>query len=416
MFPYPPIESFYRSRVDGLWLDDEYPAVASLCEEWLLSLAAEITKEIQVGDLKPAGKAMEIMKRQKSDYSNVDRLDFAIAMALSIPSESTGKLFEAYRDTIEQRSYEIGDHVLNINAQAHLKIDVYKAFSHLPGREFVAMARHAYMTELEHVRLQAVARDDVRVFKLTLPDDPEKAPVVAYIALMMFPIDPESAIYKTIVTDEVAGKILFKRQVSQLRYIASAMSDIGTLSRSNEVYGFLRPAIDEIPVLEPFQENKFPEANAGSFTFIHRDPDFARKLTKNAYQATSSFFDLIGNNQRGHCGAQFVQEVTEAFMEAGLSASYLMSTGVCGELDSERPISLKHALRRLADMGHNNWKFYSFLYQEFLKPYPIEQIIADAEGNGEVIQALHLITGDRAYLEAASEATVARILESDLGL
>ncbi|AYG48218.1 hypothetical protein DV532_28535 (plasmid) [Pseudomonas sp. Leaf58] len=413
MFPFMQIESFYRSKVDGLWLDDEYPAVAGLCQEWLASLIPKSMGNLKVGDLKPAGHAMKAMKWQESDYPNSDRLHFALAMALSIPGKNTDALFAAYYDTLDQQSFEIGAHMEDINGkiQDHPKIDVYQAFSLLSGREYYSVARRIYMTELEHVRLQAVARDDVGVFKWTLPEETERASVVAYTAMLEFPVDPESAIYKGVVTDEVAEKALFRRQVSKLRHIATAMNDADT----SEVYGFQRPLPAEIPVLEPFKENAFPRATAETFMHAHRKPDFAQKVMRDAFQVTGCFFDLMQNNLVGYCNAGYVQEVTQAFIDAGLSPSYLMSTGVCGDLEGDSPVTLKRALSHLANMGPRNWTFYGYLYQEFLKPYTTEEIIANCDDD-RAIEALSQITGDRAYIENASGAALASICERDLGL
>lgn len=418
MFPVLQIESFYRSSVDGLWLDDEFPAVARLCEDWLISLIPENLETLEVGELKPAGRAINQMKFQESDYSNEGRLYFALAMALSIPNEKTGLLFEGYYDTLDQQSYEIGAHVQEINSriQAHPKVDVYEAFTHLPGREFYRVARLAYMTEISHVRLQAVARDDVNVFKWTLPDEKTRASIVAYNAMLEFPVDPGSAIYQSMITDDAAETALFRRQVAKLKHIATAMLDAHIPPYSNEVYGFLRPDPSEMPVLEPYEENTFPEATAETFSFAHKQPDFGQKVMRDAFQVTGCFFDLIDDNLRGYCDPGYVQEVTKAFMDAGLTASYLMTTGVCGDLEGDQPVSLKRALRRLGDMGPRNWTFYSYLYQEFLKPYSTEEIITNCEDNGKVIQAMYRITGDRAYIEAANGPALAQILETELGL
>lgn len=408
MFPILQIEAFFRSKVDGLWLDDEFPAIASLCEQWLLSFKGDSEPSDGYLGRKPAGQALDALNAQDSDYPNEQRLRFAVAMALCTPNEKTGDLFVAYRDFIDQDSFELGDEVRDISGRirSHSKVDVYKAFTALPGREYYSIARNAYMTELEHVRRQAFLRDDVGVFKWSLPEENKHSAVVGFSALLEFPLDPESKIYQSLITDENAEKALFRRQISQLRMIAGDVDD---------KYGWLRPEQDDIPILEPWLDPTYTPATAESFKAIHRDPHFARNLHRDTYQVTDSFFDKLDENLRIHTDPVIVKEVTRAFVDAGVSAEYIISYGMLGKLEGSEVATPAEALTAYGELGPFNRAFYGPAYLEYLKQFTPEQII-EACINDEALSAIYGLTRDKRYLEAGASYARDKCFESDLGL
>lgn len=400
MFPSREIESFYRSFKDGYFIRDEFRDVAALCEEWLLSFDGK----------EPVKQAMQVLNLQPSDYSNDDRINVALSLALCIPSQATGTLFERYDFDIGQRSFEIGSLVTEINKclPDNGKVDVLRAFDALPGREYYQSARQAYMCDMTDVRMDAVAHDNLKVFKNTLDgDDAVFAAKTAMGALTSFLEKPESAIHQALVHDEQGEKDYFHHQVLKLRQFY--------LGDYVEQTGWLRAEPGETATLQPFHDSTLKLATFDEITPAHKHPQLAQKLEVDKYRLASKFFYVTEFFLEDVKNIEGFHEATRAFMEAGLTSRYILTHALAKRAEDEPQVSLKEALARLGTLNATNQAIYAPVFQDFLGQFTEQQIL-DACESDETLAGVFKLTRNKAFLLGSRGSAIDQCLSSDLGL
>ncbi|AXH59563.1 hypothetical protein [Pseudomonas amygdali] len=401
MFPNHEIESFYRSYKDGYFLKDEFLDVASLCEEWLLGF----------DDKEPVKQALSILALQPSDYKNDDRLHVAMSMALCIPSEKTGTLIPRYSTYIENESFALGSIIAELNKclPPHGKVDVLRAISALPGREYYQAARLAYMVSMTEIRNAALVEDNLEVFKNTLTGEaPKRDMNLAMEALASFPENQSSEIHQALIHDDQGGKDLFFQRVKRLRQ--------KYLGEYTEEWGWLRPAPGSAAILQPYESPALPIATFNEIPPAHLDPQFSIRLGDDKQRLVDSFFYVQSAYLEEHDkDVQGFLEAAKAFMAAGVSGAYIIDHAVVGKAEGSPPATLMEALEAFGRMNPINQAIFAPVYTDYLSQFTDREIIAQCESDG-ALAAVYGLTRKKAFLLESRGSAIDRCLSSDLGL
>lgn len=401
MFPNHEIESFYRSYKDGYFLKDEFHDVASLCEEWLLGF----------DDKEPVKQAMGILALQPSDYKNDDRLHFAMSMALCIPSEKTGALIPRYNTYVENESFALGSIISEFNKclPAHGKVDVLRAISALPGREYYQTARLTYMVSWTEIRIAAFVEDNHEVFRNTLSgEDPKRDMNLAMEALASFPENQSSAIHQALIHDDQGRQDLFLQRVKRLRQ--------KYLGEYTEEWGWLRPAPGSAATLQPYESPAMPAATFNEIPPAHLDPQFTLKLQADKQRLVESFFYVQSSYLEEHNkDIQGFLEAAKVFMAAGVSGSYIIDLAVVGKTEGTPSATLMEALEAFGRMNAINQAIFAPVYTDYLSQFTDREIIAQCESDS-ALAAVYGLTRNKAFLLESRGGAIDKCLSSDLGL
>lgn len=401
MFPNREIESFYRSYKDGYFLKDEFHDVASLCEEWLLGF----------DDKEPNRQAMAVLALQPSDYQNVDRLHFAMSMALCTPSETTGKLIPLYHSYIESESFTLGSIIAELNKclPNDRKVDTMRAFCALPCHEYFQATRLAYMLEPFEIRLAATAMDNLDVFRNTLTgDDPKRDRNLAFQALASFPEKPDSAIQTALIHDEQGEKDLFLQRIKKLHQ--------HYLGEYSEDWGWLRPTPGSGVVLQPYGVNTLAIATTSDIAPAHLDSQFAFKLEADKQRLVESFFYVQSFYLEEHNkDIQGFLEAAKAFMDAGVSGSYIIEYAVVAKAEGTPPATLMEALEAFGRMNAINQSIFAPVYTDYLSQFTDREIIAQCDSDS-ALAAVYGLTRNKAFLLESRGSAIDQCLGNDLGL
>ncbi|AXH59570.1 hypothetical protein [Pseudomonas amygdali] len=403
MFPILEIESRYQQylkwNLDIAGLEE----VAQLTEQWLLEFE---------GERDPAMAAIQNLCLQSSvEYDK--RMLFAICLALCFPSEHTGRVFSAYRRHIDQEMPNIQfwmttmNAVLNSNGQA-IDIDVVKGLRQA-SPETIEIASNAYGVDRADIILDAIAWDDLKLFELAITDREDSARHMGLSALAKFDPAPDSKIHQALIVSDEDEKDFFFYQAQEVR--ARLFEDY--FGGSN----YARPTGDRWATLLPNGVVTLAVSASDDQSFYKRS-DFKERLMKEPERIIKSFF--LHLNTVSDNGMQ-AASITQAFLDAGIPASYLVEHGPCApklaQLEDyvEEDMSLKKALSRFESMSIDGQDFYTTLYTQYLKEFTTQQIIELCD-TPESLASAYRLTGDRVFLQAGDESTRSIVMSQDLGL
>jgi len=398
----PNIESFYTKAKRGVWACDDLMAVAKECEEWFLSddlvfdwLEPRVTAADRAGEIIPT-----------------DKMVFAMAMALCIPSEKTGDLFKLRHAILWEDANAIGKWVVDISAVIEQSlpehnVDVLTAFSHLKDRSVSEVARRCYAADMMEVQRDAAGWDNLDVFLKTLPEDPDKAREPALSMLARFPEHTGTAIYRYFVRNAGDERDLFRAQVNNLRH--SLMGDY---------YDNMSWVVNKgpkYPTLLPNSASVIPHFAPDAASEIFMQPDFADKVRMDAEHLVRDFFHRTDEALRNPENAPHVHQITKAFIEAGIPPVAIISWCVFRRKVSEPMVPLPLALGEYAAMGLVEQDFYAQVYRQFLKDFSPTQI-AESCFRDETFESAYRLTGDKSILKNARSRVRDACFGSDLGL
>lgn len=400
MFPSAEIESYYRSYKEGYTLVDEFAEVALLCEEWLLSFQHSQD---------PFRAAMDSLSVDTSDYPNIDRIDFSIAMSLGISNINTAKIAKAFGRYIQEERHalrELLDAIIErsqiedgINALEVLcNCDSFKTFERLS---------YIYMLGASQVRIAAVALDHPELFKMTLEmfeSDEVKSQVLLGL-LSCFPPAPESCIHRMVVNTKDKEEQFLHSRLDRLRCYL--------FGESTDHIGYQRESSPSSLRMKQLGDIELRVISVDDFSPIHRDQDFNRFIIENKVSFVARFFEYNSQALPSEHLAPIFHEVTQKFFEAGLSAESIITQGIM--MREESTSSLTEVIEQIGRILTSHLSYYEPVFRNYLDNFSVEEIVR-ASQDANTLARVYKITRMHDLLEKAGTSVRERVIESDLGL
>ncbi|MBD8089143.1 hypothetical protein IFT48_04045 [Pseudomonas fluorescens] len=407
MFPTLEIESIFKQYMKGQLDIEGFAAVAQLTEQWLLGFE---------GAWDPAMAAIQSLCQQNSaEYSK--RMLFALSLVLCAPSENTPRIFAAYKTQIKNEMPSVQEWISSMAMALGphgVEVDVVKCLRHLEP-SLLDIACDAYQISRMELLQDAVAWDDLDLFNISLPENADLVKHWFFSTLAKFEPAPESDIHRTLITTDDDEKEFFYYRVQEVR------------SRLFDEYAggsnFKRPTGERRATLFPDGLHALERGTTASDQDFYRQPDFKERLMQDQERIVKSFFMHmnvgVGNENNDHHAAI----ITQAFLDAGISAAYIVEHGPCAHMQvrlptddgQEEPMSLKKALARFELMKVEGKDFYTRLYTLYLKDFSTEQVI-DLCDTPESLVSAYQLTGNKAFLQAGNDKTRSLVMGLDLGL
>ena len=429
MFPILEIEAFYAQYMKGQMDIDGYQEVAALTEQWLLGF--EEARD-------PAMSAIQNLCLQgANDYDK--RMLMALSLVMCVPSGQTSRILLSYGRHIDREMGSVQPWVsaMTMALQSHdVCVDVMKALAGLDKQTFEVACSAYDITSLD-VAIDAVAWDDLELFHQALDGDVETGRYWAFTALAKFDPDVDSRIYRAVVqTDEDKKEFFFARTQHVRARLFDQFADPST---------YARPSGPRYATLFPDGVSALQMGSCTNNQAFYQQPDFKEQLMKDAERVIKSFFQHLNVGVGDEQNDQHAITITQAFLDAGICAEYLIEHGPCAPLmvkayfdpgisagkpteqgymassdvrapdNEDDPMSLQKALRRYSEMKPAGQVFFNHLYSAYLVNFTTEQIIDNCK-TPESLAGAYRITRDKRILESGNDHTRTMVMGQDLGL
>ena len=382
------------------WNADYFAPAAVAAQNWLLCF---------VNNRDPASLAYGNLRKGFSD-DYVGKLILPLALALSITSPHTGAIFTAYHSFIDTHDTTIGDFIKDFSRkfEPEFQVDVVRAFQSINNPELFPIAFRAYRVTIENLRYQAVAWDDIDLFKNTLFRSSKLYRPQAFSALAFFESDPHSSIHQHLVQTEDDEKELFFHRIQRLRAQLTGKFQGGI--------EFLRPQGPQRATLRPANYIYLDEPTADQVTPLHKTTGFAGELLRDTPLIVREFFGYQADGLSiNPANWHLVDEITQAFLSAGVDPFTMIAHGPCSAHQTSRPVTPETAMERLGQMNNTNLRFYQVMYKAYLEGLGPQQVLDNCT-NPKAVVAAYQMTGDKTYLQAGNDWVRDQAMGSDLGL
>lgn len=389
------------------WRQETFLPAASAAEQWLLGF---------VGLRDPVGSAMiELGNAQLRDMEAKIRL--ALALAMCIPSGHTVAILSAFEKfTRLPHRYEMEKlvHKLVSHCQSECPISVRKAYQSPMEADLLWNAGIIYGVTNDLVLTDAVAWDDLEALNTILDHHSGSPKALVFQAMARFPADPTSRIHHAFVKNDEDQKCLFHAQLVALKSQISGRFTGG--------FEHARPTGEEYPTLTPGR-GLTPRNNVwlsapepGEVIAFHKQSGFAEGIRQDTQKAITEVFRYQGDGlDIDSANWQVVDEITQAFLDAGVPPSDLVTHARLFDQKADPLFFLDDALDKLGRMNNANRRFYTVMFKAYLEEIGSEQILARCS-DANVLVAAYQVTGDKTNLQAGNEKVRDRAMGSDLGL
>lgn len=400
MYAIPALDDFFDNLQAGRWDGDAFPLAAESAERWLLGFASKRDPE------KAALAKLSGLSPEKKDI----RMILALALALCTPTHHTGPILQAFNRYISKNDAILSRKISEVahNAQPGHKVDVLEAFRSLLDSSLHGLAGMLYRVPIENILEYAILWDDVDVIKKTLQPERDFDNLSVHRVLAKFPPRPESKVHQAFITSEQAEKDLFLYRMSAVRQQLE-------FEYTNGISRLWLPE-SERKVLMPNHRawlDDHSPSDLMAFPPPHRSDGFAQAVQQDAQRLIRETFrneQYVPNAKPEHW--PLVDDLAQAFLQAGVTPEQLVSYGPCGQKDL---VSLHQAIDTLASMDNDKVRFNQVMYRAYLEGYEPKEIIATAT-SPEQLLGVYRITGDKAYLQAGNDKVRESAMGSDLGL
>jgi len=395
MFPIIAIESAYQEHLSADWRPSgaEFLQIGSLCEQWLLTSAGIHPTELATNDV-----------CSKSSNNHVDRMYFSMAMALCSPSQHTVELIDRYHQYIHANGFDIGNHVIRFSKLTEDKcpLDLMLIFRGLPHWLY-DVAATVYRISINQLATNAVAWDDLVVFKKCYDRRSSQTWADRFAPLMDFPVDPSTKIHKFLMQSPTADQDFLHILLLNLRVEITDEYIEGAL--------YNRCIVDQKFTLMPGGLVWLDWTNSDK-TF-YNEPWFAERLMVDPERHIQAFFEPLGEQRI--IDANIVDEVTQAFLDAGVPPSLILTQASGKSILGSTKDSLKNSLIALRRMSEHDRSFFRKAYSVYLKDFTPTEILSQCTDIGTA-KIVYQITHDNRLLQAGNEQFRDAIIGADLGL
>lgn len=372
--------------------------LGKLCQQWLLSFA---------GASIPAAAAAKDIQSSSEDEIN-RRMTFALAASMCVPGKEAAQIIHSYEHYIYDNSMGVTNFVIGLTnlIHPHHPVDILATFDALTSYDLYDSARRIYGIFIEDVRWDAVAWDNLKIFEGTLPENDFEA--AAFSALARYPIDLESKIHRKFVKTREDESKLFTARLNQLRSQMISPYNNGYCSsrQGGEKKATLCSSFIQLGTA-PSRDVTVP---------LHKEPGFDVAIHQDLELNIEAFFKMPA--QGVHIlleNFQYVDEITQAFLGAGIDPEKILSHGPWNKDSGPEQQSLSAALDQFCQMSQSGRWFYSRVYKAYFAKFSIQDIINNTK-TSEALAAVYEVTGNRDLLQAARSEVREFAMSYDLGL
>lgn len=292
-----------------------------------------------------------------------------------------------------------------------LGIDLGACFKIL-GADRLKQASTIYSASLSDVLVEAIATDDVDLFKLVCSKpDTGAYPYYKWENLARFEDAPESRIFQE--CPDVSGgsgqREIYKARASLIRHTLEPQAS----KRSLKYLSRNAPGSPKTLGVG-FQNWRQRESDADTF---FRRPEFRKWILANPVDAIKAIYGPSLNLEIYEPEMwALADEVTSIFLDAGARPQDMITYGPLNRSRYGTPVELDEALNYLGHLNDMNFRFYAYIYLAYLRTFTIEQVIEACDGSDLTLLGAHKILRDNKLLQAMGGNGRTLSIAADLGL
>lgn len=339
------------------------------------------------------------------------RLNLMLANAIVTPSENTSRILKEFDPFIRPRISEIRRET-QFFARGGLS-DIRSALAFVEPEQIGMVLKLTGMSSSDAITV-AIAWDDSNLLHKLLeyrlikspPGKVEDPWERVYPLLAKFSIDPKTRISQAM---EEAGKSTDEVVLSKLRNMRGQL-EMGLVQTNT----FLR--ISEVPAglaITPTSHGFIHEGIGESLFYLQ--PAFAELLGRRPYDAVTTFFLCNPPDDFDEGCLPLEDAIGQAFMDAGVSAHYIITHGIIGYTEDQPLAPLARILRALGRLKKEQIHYYSAVHKAYFSEFDAQTLVRNCSSDQDLL-ALHQVTRNKDVLRLAGHGARDALFGSDLGL
>lgn len=393
---------FFADFQTGSWTADGFRAVAHHFEAALIQA---VDQSIAADDILEA-LMPEYGKTEEGQIWAQKLLKFMLATACAAPTPNHARIFEAFDLYVESSLWEIRDYVGYLGDRGVTNIRSLIKHSR-QGR--IMQTLELSQSYCNTVMIEAIAWDDLDLFnRVSGHPGFEDAKTAGLTNLVTFPLDPSSVIHQSLLTDNSDLDKLIELHCTQLfNQVQNGFTHGVVWHRNSPDAGI---------TLFPNGRAEWGEAKPDDRKTCSFPQEWKSRLKSNPFLAVEAFFQPISDFEvKISDGWEWVDRVTQAFLDAGVSASQIISYGACKAKSKQAPVSLGRALDELGVMTPAQIRFHTHAYRAYFRDFKLDRLVGHCVTDASLV-ALYKVTQNRDVLKYANDRVRDLALGSDLGL
>jgi len=331
---------------------------------------------------------------------------FMLATAMSAPTQNLTRIFDAYMLFINDHTFQMKD-TFQVYADNQLG-DIRSLIRLAEPSKIKHMLRLTDVSAITAL-VDAVANDDLKAYNrlwnvVDHADDWHNK----FGTLALFPIDSDSKIHKALIHSDQDRKDLFLAKVFALR--KEVENDF------TNACCYLRNKDASAPTLFPNHRNCWTAISPTHEPLFYTQKAFAEGIAQDMHRCVRGFFTPKKKLEiRAHEGWDHIDAITQAYLDAGVSAQYLLTHGLCGESEGAPLVSMQQAMGRLGMLDKESLRFYGTTFKALFKDFDTKTLLGYC-ATDESRQALYAVTQDKDILNLVGDRVRDAMFGSDLGL
>lgn len=331
---------------------------------------------------------------------------FMLATAMSAPTQNLPRIFSAYMLFINDMKYQLKD---TFAAYGTNKLGDMRSLIRLANPDHLKRLLQLCCVSTASALIDAISNDDMESYSrvwavYTHTDEWQEK----FGMLALFPVQPDTTVHKALIVTEQDQKDLFLARILALR-----------LNVENAFWNgisHLRNPDPNTNTLFPNYQDAWPLCAPDHEELFYTQPGFAQGIQQDTLRCIQGFFTPKKVlNIRAHDGWDHIDRITQAFLDAGVSAQHLLTYGLCRENMGAPLVSLQYAIGRMGMLNKEDLRFYRVAFQALLSDFDTKTLLGHC-ATDESKRALYEVTRDKDVLRLAGDRARDGALASDLGL
>ncbi|AXH59579.1 hypothetical protein [Pseudomonas amygdali] len=331
---------------------------------------------------------------------------FMLATTMSAPTQNLPRIFSAYMLFINDMKYQLKG---TFEAYGKNKIGDMRSLIRLANPDHLKRMMQISCVSNAGALIDAIANDDMEAYNrawavYTHADEWKEK----FGMLALFPIEPDTAVHKALIVTDQDKKDLFLARIFALRHdVENTFCNGINYSRNPD---------PSRSTLFPNYENAWPICAPNHEQPFYMQPGFALGVQQDTTRCIQGFFAPKRVLEiRAHDGWDHIDRITQAFLDAGVSAQHLLTYGLCRENQGAPLVSMQHAIGRLGMCNKEDLRFYRAAFQALFRDFDTKTLLGYC-ATDESRRALYEVTRDKDVLRLAGDRARDGALASDLGL
>lgn len=331
---------------------------------------------------------------------------FMLATTMSVPNQNLPKIFSAYMLFINDMKYQLKD---TFRVYGRNKLGNMRSLIRLANTDHLKQMLQICCVSTAGALIDAIANDDMEAYKrawgaYTHTDEWKEK----FGTLASFPVEPDTAVHKALIVTDEDKKDLFLARIFALRH------DVENFF-CNGINNYRNPD-PSTSTLFPNYENSWPICAPDHEQLFYAQQGFALGIQQDTLRCIQGFFAPKKVLEiRAHDGWDHIDRITQAFLDAGVSAQHILTYGLCREKQGAPLVSMQHAIGRLGMLNKEDLRFYRVAFQALFRDFDTKTLLSYC-ATDESRQALYAVTLDKDILSLAGDRVRDGAFASDLGL